>query len=273
MSPEQRLRWYVDVWEVAVADVLALLRGLDPADWQRPTDLPGWDVRAVAAHLSHIESVLAGVPQPAVDVPLGPRATTVPRAYTEAGPAARAAWSAHAIVEELATSAAGRVARLRSDPPTDPAGRPEPTPGGIAWDWQTLLSNRVVDLWMHEQDIRRAVGRPGGLDGPAAAHTLGVFTGGLGYVVGKRVAPPAGTTVALEVTGPQPVRAAVEVGPEGRAVRLPDPPAHPTVRLVTDVEGYVVLCGGRRPPEAVAVEVDGDPDLGRRVLAALAVTP
>lgn len=27
-----------------------LLRALRPADWTRPTDCPGWDVRAVAAH-------------------------------------------------------------------------------------------------------------------------------------------------------------------------------------------------------------------------------
>jgi len=272
MSPEQRLRSYVDVWEVAVADVLALLRSLEPPDWQRPTDLPGWDVRAVAAHLAHVESVLAGNPQPAVDVPLAAN-TSVTRAYTEAGPAARATWSPGEIVEELASSAAARLARLREDPPTDPTGRADLTPGGIAWDWQTLLSNRVVDLWMHEQDVRRAVGRPGGLDTAAAGHTVGVFAGGLGYVVGKRVAPPAGTTVALEVAGPHPVQAAVEVGRDGRAARLLDPPGSPTVRLRTDLEGYVVLCGGRRPAETVGVVVDGDRELGGRVLAALAVTP
>lgn len=31
--------------------VVALLEGLAPQDWAKPTDCPAWDVRAVAAHL------------------------------------------------------------------------------------------------------------------------------------------------------------------------------------------------------------------------------
>ena len=31
---------------------------------------------------------------------------------------------------------------------------------------------RVFDCWLHEQDIRDAVGRPGGEDGPAASVAL-----------------------------------------------------------------------------------------------------
>jgi len=30
---------------------LDLLRSLEPEDWTKPTDCPGWDVRAMAAHL------------------------------------------------------------------------------------------------------------------------------------------------------------------------------------------------------------------------------
>ena len=40
-----------------------------------------------------------------------------------------------------------------------------------------------------------------------------------------------------------------------------------------DLETYVVLAGGRRAPEDVDVSVTGDDALGRRVLAAMAVTP
>ena len=35
------------------AELLALLRSLDPADWQRATVCPGWRVHDVAAHLVH----------------------------------------------------------------------------------------------------------------------------------------------------------------------------------------------------------------------------
>ena len=126
---------------------------------------------------------------------------------------------------------------------------------------------------MHDQDIRRAVGRPGGLGTAAARHTVGVFARGLGFVVGKRVAPPAGTSVVLDVTGAQPVHLAVEVGADGRATPLREDPPEPTVTLRMDTETYVVLCGGRRPSSDLDVEVGGDNALGRRVLDAMAITP
>ena len=214
-ADENRLQSYVDTWARAVDDSVELLRSLDDEDWSRPTDLPGWDVRAVAAHLAHLESELAGNPQQPVEVPEAPHVTSPMSTYTEKGPIARSGWTTREIVEELVASSARRLAELRADPPTDGAGSPPTTPGNIGWSWQTLLSNRPLDVWMHEQDIRRAVGRPGGLDSPAAAHTAAVFARGLGYVVGKRVGAPAGTSVVLDVTGPHPVHAAV-AGRRGR---------------------------------------------------------
>jgi uncharacterized protein (TIGR03083 family) len=278
MTSEQDQLWrYVEAWQSSVADVLVLLRALDDEDWARPTDLPGWDVHAVAAHLAHLESELAGVEQAVVEVPELAHIRSPMGRYTEMGPLARTSAAPDAVIDELERSAGARLAMLGENPPSDGAGRPPITPGGIGWDWETLLSNRVVDMWMHEQDIRRATGRPGGMDSPGAAHTAAVFVGSFGYAVGKRVAPPAGTTVVLEVTGANPVRLAVQVNPEGRAVRVADdaaaPAAEPAVGLRMDTETFIVLGGGRRSPEEVDVAVVGDRELGRRVLAAMAVTP
>ncbi|MGZ4495353.1 MAG: maleylpyruvate isomerase family mycothiol-dependent enzyme [Nocardioides sp.] len=273
MSDAERLESYVDAWEQAVGDVVALLRGLTPEEWRAPTDLAGWDVRAVAAHLAHLESELAGNEQATVEVPELPHITSLMGVYTEMGPLARADWSTDAIVEELEQSAATRLADLRATPPTDAAAAPPVTPGGIGWDWGTLLSNRPLDVWMHEQDIRRAVGRPGGLDTLAAGHTVRVFARGLPFVVGKRVAPGPGTTVVLDVTGPSPAHIAVVVDSDGRASRLQGDPDEPTVTVRLDTESYVVLAGGRRPPSDVPVEIEGDQALGARVLSSLAVTP
>jgi uncharacterized protein (TIGR03083 family) len=262
---------YVVPWKEAVDDLVALLRGLDEDDWARATDLPGWDVRAVAAHLAHVEAVLAGLEDDPEDVTPGP-ARTVVTAYTEAGVRAREESTPQELVDELEKAAAAREAALKKNPPTDPKGAPARTPGGVAWDWGTLLGNRVLDVWMHGQDIRRAVGRPGALDTAAARHTAGVFTRSFAYSVGKRVGPPDGTTVVLDVTGEQPVHLAVAMR-DGRAVPLPTGPAAPGVGLRTDLETFVMLGGGRRPPETLAVEMTGDRELGTRVLAAMAVTP
>jgi uncharacterized protein (TIGR03083 family) len=271
-SDQARLAKYIAAWKASVDDTVALLRGLDEEDWNRPTDLPGWDVRAVAAHLAHLESELAGNPQQQVEVPELPHVKSMMAAYTEQGPIARADWPVEQIVDELERSAATRARALAVDPPTDGAADPPTTPGGVGWSWERLLSNRVVDVWMHEQDIRRAVGRPGGMDTPGSEHTVGVLALSFGYTVGKRVAPPEGTSAVLDVTGVHPVHLAVEVNADGRAVPVGDM-GDPTVSLTMDLETFVMVGGGRRDPDELPVKVVGDEDLGRRILVAMAVTP
>jgi uncharacterized protein (TIGR03083 family) len=273
MDAAEQLQGYVDIWAETVEAAVALLRSLDEDDWAKPTDLPGWDVRAVASHLAHLESELAGNPQDRVDVPDLPHVASMMSAYTEMGPIARGSWSTEQIVDDFESSSRKRLAELRADPPADATAVAPRTPGGIGWSWGTLLSNRPLDVWMHEQDIRRAVDRPGGLDSTGAAHVLGVFSRGLPYVVGKRVKPAAGTTVVLDVHGPTAVHVAAGVGEDGRGRLLDDEPAEPTVLLRMDTETYVVLAGGRRRPADLDVEVVGDQDLGRRVLDAMAITP
>src|SRR5689334_9287288 len=51
---------YVDAWSVATAAFADLAASLSGEDWARPTDLPGWDVKAVVSHVAHLEGVLAG---------------------------------------------------------------------------------------------------------------------------------------------------------------------------------------------------------------------
>lgn len=272
-SDADRLAAYVDAWAASVDETVALLRSLDAADWDRPTDLAGWDVRAVAAHLAHLESELAGDEQQPVEVPELEHITSPMGYYTEMGPIARRTWPVEEIVAELERAATTRLADLRADPPTDGAGAPTRTPGGIGWDWSTLLSNRVVDVWMHQQDIRRAVGRPGGMDSLGAEHTVAVFARSFGYAVGKRVKPAPGSSVVLDVTGLRPVHLAVRVGDDGRAVPADVAAEEADVALTMDLETYVILAGGRRAPQDVEVKVAGDEELARQVLAALAVTP
>ena len=60
-------------------------------------------------------------------------------------------------------------------------------------------------------------------------------------------------------------------GEDGRAVR--DDAATPTTEVALSAEDYVVLSGGRRGVEATDPEISGDEELGRRLLASLAVTP
>jgi hypothetical protein len=53
----------------------------------------------------------------------------------------------------------------------------------------------VLDVWTHEQDVRRAT--RGGLSGPAAVVSVGQVVALLPHVVGSGAAPAPGSSVAF----------------------------------------------------------------------------
>ena len=272
MTDQDRLSGYVDVWWQAVDDFTALLEQLPAEEWSTPTDLAGWDVRAVAAHIAHLEAVLAGSPEETVEVGEPDHVTGLMGLYTEQGVVARRDRSPDAIINEIRAAATARHTALLADPPKDGTAKPEQIFGGIGWDWNTLLRNRPLDVWMHEQDVRRALAMPGNLDSAAAVHTADYLMESLPYVVGKRAGAPAGSRVRFELTGASARRIDVEVGE--RAQVVDDLTGEPTVTLTMPAGVFARLGGGRVEPASVRAEVslDGDVELGERVLANLAFT-
>jgi uncharacterized protein (TIGR03083 family) len=159
-----------------------------------------------------------------------------------------------------------------------------PSPVGMV-PYATFMEVRIMDCWTHEQDIRRAIGRPGHLEGAAPETAIGRLVSSLGYVVGKRVGPPEGSTVVLDLTGQRAGQLAgqlaghrtLAVGMRDGRARPTDPPADPTVRITTDPETYACLAAGRWTADhAVAagrVTFTGDEALGRRVVDNLSIVP
>ncbi len=264
------LAGYVDIWWQAVNDLLDLLEQVPEEAWTTPTDLAGWDVKAVAAHTAHLEGILAGNPEETAEVGEPPHVTGLMGLYTEIGVVNRREASADAIINEIREVVTKRHTALLADPPTDGDAKPEVIFGGVPWTWRTLLRNRPLDVWMHEQDVRRAVGRPGGMDTAPAKHTAEYLAESLGYVLGKKVGAPTGTSVVLDMEGSEPF--AFEIDENGRGQRV-GPPEEPTATLRMDRESFIRLAGGRCAAEPGRVTVDGDRELGQRVLDHLATTP
>ncbi|MGL4745347.1 MAG: hypothetical protein ACRCXL_13285, partial [Dermatophilaceae bacterium] len=144
-----------------------------------------------------------------------------------------------------------------------------------------LLGVRTSDIWTHEQDIREALGRPGGLDSPAAAVSVARFLDLLPRIVARDADIGPGHAVVLDLTGPTVARAGVRVEEqEGKRVGIPlfsgAPEQHPdivTTTLTMSTQVAMRLAGGRRDSGSVHVVVHGDADVARRVLRTLAVTP
>jgi len=270
-DPDESLARLVELWYGACSDFVALAREIPREQWDLPTDLEGWTVKDNVAHTAHLEAVLAGAPEETIEVGEAPHLKGLMNYYTEQGVLARRDRDMQSLADEIEQAVATRHDALMADPPTDGSAKPAKTPGDIGWDTHRLLSNRPVDVWMHEQDIRRAIGRPGGYSSPAAAHVLDVFGQALPMVVGKRVAPPVGTTVTLEVPDAG-LSWTVRVGDDGRCAPV-DEATTSTTTVRLSPEDFVVLAGGRRTPDATQPKIEGDEDLGHQLLRVLAVTP
>ena len=106
---------------------------------------------------------------------------------------------------------------------------------------------RLFDCWMHEQDIRDAVGRPSpdaDLSGPAPGLALDEMAASMGYVVGKLGKAPDGSRVAIELTGP--LKRTIRVAVEGRGRVVEDfGGQEPTSTIRLDGLLFTRLAGGR----------------------------
>jgi len=245
--------------------------GIAADDWDRPTDCPGWTVRDQLSHVIGIERTLLGDAAPVFDGPVPAHVQNPIGEMNEAWVAARRGWPGPEVLAELRAVAARRLDQLAGFSPED-FDRVGWSPVGQV-PYRDFMAVRTFDCWAHEQDVRRALDRPGGRGGAGEAITLDRVDGFLGYVVGKKAGAPDGTTVVWDVAGPLPRRPAVAVV-DGRA-RPADPPDDPTVAFATDAGTYWRLGCGRTTAEAAladgAVVVTGDADLGRRILEGMNV--
>jgi len=266
-----RLAALVTLWWEAVDSFTRVLEHVADDQWSTPTDLPGWDVRDVAAHTAHLEALLAGRPHEEVEIGDAPHVRGMMGRFTEQGVRARSQETPDDLINEIRESTTARHTQLLADPPADASASAPGAFGAIGWTTGLLLRNRPLDVWMHEQDVRRALDMPGNLDCAAAVHTADYLMESLPYVVGKRAQAPVGSVVRLEVTGHTPVT--VAVGEDGRGRRATPEDGEPTVTLAMERETFVVLAGGRRADAADDVRLSGDTALGERVVASLGVTP
>ncbi len=251
----------------------ALAATLDDRRALLPTGCPGWTVRDHVAHIVDLESVLIGRQRADHDVPEGlPHIRNKPGEFMEIGVDVRRAVPLADLLAEYREVTTERLASLAT---LNDAQLEEMAPGFFGTGKRrSLLAIRVFDIWAHEQDIRRALGEAGGLDGIAGPHSRERMLMGAGSGIQERMAPPAGTVVMFEVTGAGgALRSIVFDGERGRSGTKVPEAARSTLRL--DLPTLTVLaCGRADDPDARSrVIVEGDQNFGRQVLEDLAVTP
>ena len=246
---------YIDAVDDVLLTTLSIARDLTEADAELVTECPGWTVRDQLAHMVGLEQVLGGAPQPNVELPDLEHVTSDIDVYMEQQVHVRRQLPLSAVADELAGLRPRRIAELRLlAAEGDPAVK---APRGER-PLSAALPVRAFDLWVHEQDIRRAVGLPVRIECAAAEIALERALMGWSAVLTRQLGIDA--EIVIAVTGPSASETRVQVGDGGRAVKL-----------AGDL-GQVTrwFCGRSAPDDG---EIIGDQAMVDIVRAGLALTP
>jgi uncharacterized protein (TIGR03083 family) len=204
-----------------VADALA---DLDADDWAKPTDCPGWDVRALGCHIVGMATMVKGRRESARQQKLA--AIAVQRdgvepvdALTALQVDERADWTPADVVSG-ARAIAPRAARGRRFTPYVVRRRTLPAAqlvNGVREEWtigylvDTILTR---DPWMHRTDLAAATGRPMHLtadhDGRIVADVVEEWAERHGQPYRLTLGGPAGGTWTRGTDGEQIEMGAVE---------------------------------------------------------------
>ncbi len=265
----------VDILEHIWASTAVATEDLGEAAWSTPSDLPGWTVKDCLSHVATTESSLLG--EPVDDVPVDHLAHVVTpfQQMMEVGVEAWRPVGGAEVRDRFLDISARRLVQLRAMAPDEwevvgwsPLGQVP---------YRQFMEVRAFDCWMHEQDIRRVLGRPGDLDGPAIGPVLERFRAALGFVVGKNAQAPQGSRVRIRTTGPTEVDLGVVVDGRARVVEPSELGGPPDTTITLPFVAFVALGGGRwdrsRAEAAGGVGYEGDAELGQRILDHLAFTP
>jgi uncharacterized protein (TIGR03083 family) len=190
-----------------------LLRSLRPGDWTAPTECPGWDVRAMAAHALGMVEMAASIRENRRQVRLArQRGGVFIDALTALQIDERHDMRPAQIIDAFAARAP-KAARGRRRTPAFIRRRAMPEPqhvGGHEEKWTIGYLVDVIltrDPWLHRADIVRATGAPhvltAGHDGVLVADVVAEWAARHGEPYALRLTGPAGGAWQAGDTGPE----------------------------------------------------------------------
>ncbi len=237
----------------------ALAADLSDADWQAQSLCPDWTVREVFDHVVGVEAVLAGwLPESVEALPPFERAAEFvadPTPYPQ---------KMHTVFEQRRRDLAALSQEDFDRPSWMPVG-----PGTLG----RFLAIRVFDIWVHERDVTTALGRSTDDGGVAAELSLDQVDNSIGYIVGKKVGLPDGTSITFDLTGP--ISRSLHVRVDGKAKAVDHLDA-PDVVVTTDSTTFIQLASGRIDPQAQIdagrIRWTGNGELGDRAARNLRFT-
>ncbi len=264
--------WIVDALDTTWGSIDRLVRAQPPEGYEALTPCPGWSVKDVLSHLLGFERMLHGEAVPTyhgewpeyVHNPIGE--------FNEAFVQANRDRPGLEILDDLHVQCARSIAALRA---LDDAGWEK-----VGWSpegerpYHRFQETRVVDSWIHLQDIRDALLQPEDDHGPGEEIVVNRFESALPYVIGKRMKSPDGTLVRVNLSGR--LARSVSIGVvDGRAVPVAESADAPTLELSTPVALFWRRAAGRISAAAFlaasATDVRGDHAMANALAASLVI--
>jgi uncharacterized protein (TIGR03083 family) len=257
-------------------ELIALLHGLGPGDWSRPTVCALWSVRDIAAHLLDDDLRRLSFHRDGQAPPAGGPVTgaeivaLVNRMNAEFVGVARR-MSPRVIVDLLEVTGPWVVNLFRATDPFAPAHWPVTWAGEDTSAHWFDVGRDYTERWLHQQQIRDAVGAPP-LTGRVWLHpVLDLFVRALPVAYRDAAADP-GAAVAVTIEG--------EAGGEWTLRRedghwrlyagtAPRPAA--TVTMTDDTAWRLFSKGLKGGAARARVGIEGDQALGAVALSALAI--
>ncbi|GAA4678350.1 maleylpyruvate isomerase family mycothiol-dependent enzyme [Gordonia humi] len=243
-----------------------LVSPLDDAQWTADSGLPGWSVADVVAHIAGTESMLDGrTPDDTRDVSRLDHVKNPIGELNERWLDHYRARSRDELMADYRSVTAKRIADLTAM--DDDAWNAETrTPVGPD-TYGRFMRVRNYDCWVHEVDLRDALGLGSPSNEAPARFTLEEMATVMPFLVGKKAAAPSGSTVTFEFTGLSAATIHVAVADRAAVVENLDGPADVTLR--TTVVDYARLAGGRPRAAQAEIRIEGDVPLGARIVESL----
>ena len=273
-TTEATYEWLVSGLQATWEALGRTLEGRADESFDARTPCPGWSVRDILSHLIGIERVIQGEPWP---TPIEPRPDYVHNdlgALNEAMVQQRRHLSGRVVLDEFTTVTARSLERLRGLD-LEEWEREGWSPEGPRPHYR-FQESRLLDSWIHLQDVRDALLEPGDDHGAGEDVVVNRLEAARPFVWGKRVGPPEGSTLRLHLTG-RLARSVTLTVLEGRAVPREHAAGSADLEITTPVALFWRRGAGRIGADsflaASATDVRGSKDLAQGFAEGLSVLP
>lgn len=255
--------WIIDALDETWDAVYRLMRNQPPEAYHARTSCPGWDVQDVISHILGFEAMLRGAPVPPyegswpdyVKNPIGELNEAIVQAHrNEPG---------SEVLEEFRDTTRRSLEALRAlnDEGWEKVGW---SPEGER-PYHRFQETRVLDSWIHLQDIRDALLQPEDDHGPGEEIVVNRFEAALPYVVGRKMKVPDGTVIQVNLSGRLARTVLLEVR-DGRAQPVPTSTTPVTLEITTPVALFWRRAAGRISAQAF-LDASATDVLGDRAMA------